>query len=206
VDFLSEGASVVPYTNDVQANAPLQIAADALIPGASVSTVVRSLNAVPLVVERTQSWDARGYGGHGGTAVTPSTRWLFAEGAQGYFDTFVLLTNDNDGPVDVTVRFLLEDATVVTEVVTVPGHARSTIHTDTSPSLRDRRGAGDVLARHLPRMAGGSQQVIANRSVLGGSALEDAVARLRECPGAATARLLLLSRRGCERATRRCWG
>jgi signal transduction histidine kinase len=38
--------------------------------------------------------------------------------------------------------------------------------------------------------------VIANRGLLGSGALEEAVARLRECPGAATARLLLLSRRG----------
>lgn len=146
VDFLTEGGSAVPYTTSVPANAPLQINADTLIPAASVSTVVRSLDAIPLVVERTQSWDARGYGGHGGTAVTPSTRWLFAEGAQGYFDTFVLLTNDNDAPVDVTVRFLLEDATAVTETVTVAGHARHTIHTDTIPALRDRSFGIDISA------------------------------------------------------------
>jgi hypothetical protein len=146
VDFLSEGASPVNYTNSVGANAPFQITADTLIPAASVSTVVRSIDAVPLVVERTQSWDARGYGGHGGTAVTPSTRWLFAEGAQGYFDTFVLLTNDNDTAADVTVRFLLEDATVVTETVTVPGDARRTIYTGDIPALRDQSFGIDISA------------------------------------------------------------
>ena len=146
VDFLTEGGGVVPYTSSVQANAPLQIAADTLIPASSVSTVVRSLDAVPLVVERTQSWDARGYGGHGGTAITPSTRWLFAEGAQGFFDTFVLLTNDNAGPVDVAVRFLLEEGTVVTETVTVAGHARHTIHTGTIPALRDKSFGIDITA------------------------------------------------------------
>ena len=37
-------------------------------------------------------------------ASRPATRWLFAEGSQGFFNTYVLLANDNATPVDVTVR------------------------------------------------------------------------------------------------------
>jgi hypothetical protein len=37
-------------------------------------TIVRSTDAVPLAVERTMSWDTRGYGGHGGTSVAPAIR------------------------------------------------------------------------------------------------------------------------------------
>ena len=41
-------------------------------------------------------WDATYYGGHTGTAVeAPRTRWHFAEGSQGFFDTYVLLANAN---------------------------------------------------------------------------------------------------------------
>ena len=59
-----------------------------------VSTVITSTNAVPLVVERTMFWDSQYFGSHGGTAVDgPRTRWLFAEGSQGFFSTFVLLAN-----------------------------------------------------------------------------------------------------------------
>ena len=74
---------------------PLQIHVDNVVPNASLSTVVHSTDGVPLAVERTMIWDARGYGGHGGTAVAPATRWLFAEGSQGFFNTYVLLANDN---------------------------------------------------------------------------------------------------------------
>ena len=41
-------------------------------------------------------WDASYYGGHTGTAVEqPAVRWFFAEAAQGFFDTYVLVTNAN---------------------------------------------------------------------------------------------------------------
>ena len=59
-----------------------------------MSTVVTSTSGVALVAERTMFWDAGGYGAHGGSAVDgPRTRWLFAEGSEGFFNTFVLLAN-----------------------------------------------------------------------------------------------------------------
>ena len=49
---------------------------------------------VPLVVERTMFWDASYYGGHTANAVPqPETRWIFAEGFQGFFDTYILIAN-----------------------------------------------------------------------------------------------------------------
>ena len=39
-------------------------------------------------------WDQSGYGAHTEKAVTgPSTTWYFAEGSQGFFFTYLLLTN-----------------------------------------------------------------------------------------------------------------
>ncbi len=98
---------------------------DDFVPGDAVSTIVHSTNAVPLAVERTMSWDASGYGGHGGGATAPAYDWLFAEGSQGYFDTYLLLANSDTVEANVTVRFLLEGGGVV-------------IH----PLLRARRSRG----------------------------------------------------------------
>jgi hypothetical protein len=69
-------------------------------------------------------WETSGYGGHGGTAVAPSTRWLFAEGAQGFFNTFVLMANDNASSVDVTVKFLIEGGGVMSLPITIPAKTR----------------------------------------------------------------------------------
>jgi subtilisin-like proprotein convertase family protein len=127
VDFLPENGTVVPLLGQVDAQSPKQFRVDTYVPGAAVSTVVHSQSAVPLAVERTMSWDERGYGGHGGTSVAPATRWLFAEGSQGFFNTFVLLANDNLSPVDVTIDFLLEGGGLVTVPVSVPAKSRHTL-------------------------------------------------------------------------------
>ena len=83
-----------------------------------VSAVVTSTTGVPLVVERTMFWDANYYGSHGGTAVDgPRTRWLFAEGSEGFFNTYVLLANASATASDVTLTFLREGSTPHTHTV-----------------------------------------------------------------------------------------
>jgi subtilisin-like proprotein convertase family protein len=134
IDFLPEHSATVPFSGSVAANSPLQLHGDDYVPGDSVSTIVHSTNAVPLAVERTMSWDSTGYGGSGGTAISPNTRWIFAEGSQGYFDTFVLLANDNATDANVTVKFLVEGGSPVNYPVVVPAHKRLTIY------------AGDIAA------------------------------------------------------------
>jgi subtilisin-like proprotein convertase family protein len=135
IEFLTEGGGTVQVAPSVAANAPLQVRVDDHVPGAATSTTVHSTNATPLAVERTMAWDTRGYGGHGGTAVAPANQWLFAEGSQGYFSTFVLLANDNDDAADVTLTFLLEGGGPVVHQVTVPAKARHTIHAGDLPAL-----------------------------------------------------------------------
>ncbi len=65
------------------------------IAGRPYSTVVESDSMV--VVDRTMTWDATGYGSHAETALAaPSTTWYLAEGAtHGAFDLFYLLQNPN---------------------------------------------------------------------------------------------------------------
>ena len=69
-------------------------------------------SALPLVVERTMFWDASYYGGHTANAVAqPETRWIFAEGFQGFFDTYMLIANANATPTTATLTFLRENDT-----------------------------------------------------------------------------------------------
>ena len=117
---------------------PKPVHADTYVPNAAASTIVHSTSAIPLAVERTMSWNASGYGGHGGTSVAPSTRWLFAEGSQGFFNTFVLLANDNLSAADVTVDFLLEGGGVVTLPVNVPAKTRHTLFAGDVPGIVNR--------------------------------------------------------------------
>jgi subtilisin-like proprotein convertase family protein len=138
VDFLPENGPPVQLLGQVDAQKPKQFRADTYVPNAAASTVVHSTSAVPLAVERTMSWDERGYGGHGGTSVAPATHWLFAEGSQGFFNTFVLLANDNLSSVDVTVDFLLEGGGVVTVPVSVPAKSRHTLFAGDVPGIVNR--------------------------------------------------------------------
>ncbi len=108
------------------------------------------------------SWDGTGYGGHGGTALVPDTQWLFAEGSQGFFDTYVLIANDNAAPVDATVRFFLEGGGVVNRPLTLEPKSRVTIYAGDLPALvngvvwnrghylgaADHGGARHVLPAH----------------------------------------------------------
>jgi subtilisin-like proprotein convertase family protein len=145
-DFLLEGGGVQSQVRAVPAGGQFQFHVDDIVPNTSSSTVVHSTSAVPLAVERTMIWDARGYGGHGGTSVAPATRWLFAEGSQGYFDTYVLLANDNATPVDASVSFLLEGGGVFTQPVTVPAKGRFTLYAGGIAAVVNRSFGIDVTS------------------------------------------------------------
>jgi hypothetical protein len=146
ISFLPEHSAPVPYVNNVDADSQLQLHVDDLTPGDSVSTIVHSTNAVPLAIERTMSWDSNGYGGSGGTAIFPSTHWLFAEGSQGYFDTFILLANDGATPANTTLKFLVEGGSPVLQPVVVGAHSRLTIYTGDIPAIRNTNFGIDITA------------------------------------------------------------
>ncbi len=105
----------------------------------AMSTVVTSLEAVPLIVERTMQWGEGRFGSHGGTAVDgPRTRWLFAEGSQGFFSTYVLLANATSTVATVTVTFLMEFGPPVVRVFGVPPTSRFNVVGALIPELFDR--------------------------------------------------------------------
>lgn len=113
------------------------------IPGleaTAVSAEVTSENGLPIAVERSMFWDATYYAGHIGAALAaPATEWYFAEGAQGFFDTYVLVINPNATATGVTFTFLREAETPVTRTVTVDARSRFTLR---HVGLRDALVAG----------------------------------------------------------------
>jgi sugar lactone lactonase YvrE len=109
---------------------------------AEFSTTVESDQ--PLVVDRTMTWDADGYGSHAETGVvSPVLTWYLAEGAtHSGFDLFYLIQNPNTTAANVEVSFLLPSGTPLVRTYQVPAKSRFTIWVDAIPEL----GNTDVSA------------------------------------------------------------
>lgn len=137
VTFLPEGGNPVEQNRTIPAHTRITLnLADELGGPAAASTSITALDGAPLIVERTMAWDGSGYGGHSGTAVPGARlRWFFAEGAQGYFDTFILLVNDSASATTVTLNFFVEGGSRVSRTVTVLAHARLTVPAGSIPEL-----------------------------------------------------------------------
>jgi subtilisin-like proprotein convertase family protein len=135
-----------PVSHTVSPTVPVvRVDPEVYVPGGGFSTVVKA--PFPMAVERNMFWDATKYGGHGGTAVDgASTRWLFAEGAQGFFDTYILLANDNASAVTATVRFLRESGGPVVLTPSLPAHSRTTIWAGSVPGVPGTSFGLDVTA------------------------------------------------------------
>ena len=161
--FLLEGGRTVVDRRTVPAEARLTVHVDE-VPGlesAAVSVQVTSDAQLPLVVERTMFWDGARYGGHTANAVTQAeTRWVFAEGCQGFFDTFILIANANDQAVTATLTFLREGEASVVKTVPVAPFARHTVYAGDYPELAGRAFGIVVEA---------TQPVIAERAMYFGS-------------------------------------
>lgn len=97
---------------------------------AEFSTIVES--DVAVVVDRSMSWDATGYGTHLETAVgAPASTWYLAEGATtDPFELFYLLENPNGSLSRVRVRFVLSSGEAVERFYDVPAGTRVTVWVD----------------------------------------------------------------------------
>ena len=117
VTYLTERGRVVTQglTLAPQSRTTVSADANAQLGPAAFSATVTSHLGIPIAVERTMRWDATGYGMHTEKAAPALARdWFFAEGAQGFFDTFFLLTNPAPAANVATVRFFLENGSQVT--------------------------------------------------------------------------------------------
>lgn len=74
---------------------------------AAFSTVIES--SLPIVADRTMSWDSTGYGSHAETSIPgPATTWHLAEGAtHSGFQLFYLLANPGATDARVDITYLL---------------------------------------------------------------------------------------------------
>jgi hypothetical protein len=141
IRYLRENAPEIQQTRDLPPLSRTTIHENAVpgLEGTSVSTVVDAPATFPIVAERLMSWDASGYGGHLGSAVErPRLRWLFAEGAQGFFSSFFLLANSGATEANVRFTFLVELGTPVIHNTTVAPGERKTIHAGDLADLVNR--------------------------------------------------------------------
>ena len=116
VTYITEGGRVVTQglTLAPQSRTSVSADANAQLGATAFSATVASDLGIPLAVERTLRWDATGYGMHTEkTAPSLSRTWLFAEGAQGFYQTFFLLTNPSPTANVATLRFLRENGSEV---------------------------------------------------------------------------------------------
>jgi autotransporter-associated beta strand protein len=118
-----------------------------------VSMVVHSTTFDPLIVERTMRWDSSGYGAHTEKAVGgPSTVWFFAEGAQGFFSTYLLLANPNNAANTAHVQFLRENDTPISRSYPLEPNSRYTVDAGADPDLLNQ-SFGMTVSFTLPGVA-----------------------------------------------------
>ncbi len=138
VTYLTEAGRVVTQGLSLLPQSRMTVSADAntQLGGTAFSSSVTSHLGVPIAVERTMRWDATGYGMHTEKAAPSLARtWFFAEGAQGFYQTYFLLTNPSPAPNTATVRFLRENGTEVTRTYPLAAQSRLTIFAGEIPEL-----------------------------------------------------------------------
>jgi hypothetical protein len=138
ITFLTETARVVTTSLFLAGESRTTVSADAnaQLGATAFSSTVTSHLGIPIAAERTMRWDATGYGMHTEKASPGLSRdWFFAEGAQGFYDTFFLLTNPSPAANTATMRFFLENGTQVTHTVNLPPQSRVTVHAGAVPQL-----------------------------------------------------------------------
>ena len=129
------GARRSVFVDEIEGHAP------------SFSTTVES--SVPLVSERTMSWDATEYGAHAERAsAAPSSQWFLAEGATGAFSLFYLLQNPGDTAATATIRYLRPAPLApIDRVYTLPPHSRTTLPVDQqAPELASTDVSASITA------------------------------------------------------------
>jgi hypothetical protein len=138
LEFLKEDGTTLTQVRAMPPLSRTTIRVDDIagLEAAALSTVVTSTNGIPLIVERTMRWDPTGYGAHTEKATAgPAPVWYFAEGAQGFFDTFLLLTNPNPVANTADVKFLMENGIVVSTSYPMAATSRRSVHLGGIPQL-----------------------------------------------------------------------
>ena len=140
--------SSITRTLPAKSRTSLDLTQFTVAPENDFSTVLES--DLPVVADRTMTWDALGNGSHAETAIAaPSTTWHLAEGAtHGAFDLFYLIQNPGDtlATVRITYMRLAPNAPVV-KFYDVEPRSRRTIWVDTeAPELAETDVAASITS------------------------------------------------------------
>lgn len=141
ISFLREVGDPVVLDRTVPAESRITVDVNA-VPGldnAAVSALVRTRRG-GVSVERTMAWQTGSRaGGHTAKAtLAPATDWYLAEGNAGVFDTWILVANSDPQPAGVTMIFLRDDGTTVTNSYVVAANARLTVFANAVGGLLGR--------------------------------------------------------------------
>jgi hypothetical protein len=88
-------------------------------------------------------------------STVASTHWFFAEGATGgFFDTFILLSNPQNTPAQVSMQYLLDTGETVTVPKTIPANTRLTTNIAAENDARLHNAAvSTVVTSDVPIIA-----------------------------------------------------
>jgi glucose/arabinose dehydrogenase len=152
--FLKDDATSVAWPVTIAPRRRLTINPGQLatVASSAFATIVEADGEV--VVERTMKWDQSNYGAHTEKAITgPATQWFFAEGSQGFFLTYVLLTNPSGATNRARVRFLRESGPPVEQEFTLQPLSRRTIDCSTIADVVNRSFGIEVTFLDAPGAA-----------------------------------------------------
>ena len=183
--FLKEGGTTVVEHRTIPAQSRMTVHVDQIagLEEASASVQVASGKRLPLIVERSMFWDQSYYGGHTANAVAkPETRWIFAEGFQGFFDTYILIANANDTATTATLTFLREGDTPIVKTVPVGPFARKTVYAGDYPEIVGRP-FGIVVDATLPVIAERAMYFARSPASSGPAATSTPASSYRRSPG-----------------------
>lgn len=120
---------VLTYTVDPHSRRTIDVNQEPGLSRAEVSARITS--DLPILAERAMYFSTASQlfaGGHSGAGINaPAMEWFVAEGATGFFRTYLLVVNPGTTPSQLQVSYLLDDGTRIDVPHTVDGESRLTI-------------------------------------------------------------------------------
>jgi hypothetical protein len=178
ITFLTSDGTSIVEARTLLPLSRMTIRADEIagLENTTFSTAVTSIDALPIVVERTMRWDATGYGAHTEKATAGAApTWYFAEGAQGFFSTYFLLANPQTTANTAHVTYFRENAPAIVRDYSLEPGSRKTIDAGADAELRDQ-AFGARITFDAPGVAERAMYFGADPLWLGGHASAGATA------------------------------
>ncbi len=144
--FLQGDGSVFPGYLAVPGLTRRTVEVGGFLGDAEFSTVVEA--DASMIVDRTMTWDANGYGSHAETGiVAPSVIWYLAEGAtHSGFNLFYLIQNPGATPAHIEVTYLLPaPAAPIVKTYTVAPDSRFNIWVDTQGPVLENTDVSAII-------------------------------------------------------------